>query len=271
MRIFKPGLKRNSFISLGLQPYLYGKFLRKKNPSGQTPLGSKMVVLAVVVALLLRLAACSGAETPEHLDVPTPTPGVGLPATLASLPKTKDFYYSRGMGFNHMGSEYAEKLLRDKLSYYNKLIRPVNNLTHPVRVEFGMSMVQLISVNEKDQIMKSNVWLRMQWFDGQLAWDKGDYGGIEAIRLPPDFVWVPDIVLYNNADGKYEVSFKCNVVLDYTGLVLWIPPALYKSSCTIDVEYFPFDEQVCLMKFGSWTFNGDQVELGWYMNKPYID
>ena len=41
--------------------------------------------------------------------------------------------------------------------------------------------------------------------DPQLAWDKGDYGGLESIRLPPDFVWVPDIVLYNNADGKYEV------------------------------------------------------------------
>jgi len=36
---------------------------------------------------------------------------------------------------------------------------------------------------------------------------------------------------------------------------------IYKSSCTIDVKYFPFDEQRCLMKFGSWTFNGDQVTL----------
>jgi len=43
------------------------------------------------------------------------------------------------------------------------------------------------------------------------------------------------------------------------GDVLWIPPAIYKSSCTIDVTYFPFDQQECRMKFGSWTFNGDQV------------
>jgi len=199
----------------------------------------------------------------------------GLPSTLAPVPQIpQEFvgrnYYSPNNAINH-ASEAEERLLRDKLAYYNKLIRPVNNLTHPVHVQFGMSMVQLISVNEKDQIMKSNVWLRMSWQDPQLAWDKGDYGGLESIRLPPDFVWVPDIVLYNNADGKYEVSFKCNVVIEYTGAVLWIPPALYKSSCTIDVEYFPFDEQICLMKFGSWTFNGDQVELGWYMNKPYID
>ena len=27
----------------------------------------------------------------------------------------------------------------------------------------------------------------------------------------------------------------------------------------MDVEYFPFDEQTCVMKFGSWTYNGFKV------------
>ena len=27
----------------------------------------------------------------------------------------------------------------------------------------------------------------------------------------------------------------------------------------MDVEYFPFDEQTCVMKFGSWTYEGFQV------------
>jgi len=53
-------------------------------------------------------------------------------------------------------------------------------------------------------------------------------------------------------------------------MVLWIPPAIYKSSCTIDVQYFPFDQQECEMKFGSWTFNGDQVVLGWYEGEQKV-
>ena len=41
--------------------------------------------------------------------------------------------------------------------------------------------------------------------------------------------------------------------------VEWKPPAISHSSCEMDVEYFPFDEQTCVMKFGSWTYDGFQV------------
>lgn len=64
-----------------------------------------------------------------------------------------------------------------------------------------------------------------------------------------------------SADGKYEVSFEPNVVVNNDGQILWIPISIYKSACTIDVEYFPFDEQRCEMRFGSWTFSGDQVTI----------
>ena len=40
------------------------------------------------------------------------------------------------------------------------------------------------------------------------------------IRVPPDKVWLPDIVLFSNADGNYLVSFYSNVVVQYTGEVV---------------------------------------------------
>ncbi len=48
-------------------------------------------------------------------------------------------------------------------------------------------------------------------------------------------------------------------ILHHDGRVVWTPPAIFKSSCEIDVEFFPFDEQTCFLKFGSWTFDGFQV------------
>ena len=34
---------------------------------------------------------------------------------------------------------------------------------------------------------------------------------------------------------------------------------LFKSTCKIDITWFPFDDQQCDLKFGSWTYSGWQV------------
>ena len=37
---------------------------------------------------------------------------------------------------------------------------------------------------------------------------------------------------------------------------------LFKSTCKIDITWFPFDDQQCDLKFGSWTYSGWQVGCG---------
>uniref|UniRef100_A0AC34GU72 Uncharacterized protein n=1 Tax=Panagrolaimus sp. ES5 TaxID=591445 RepID=A0AC34GU72_9BILA len=170
------------------------------------------------------------------------------------------------------GSDDEERLVEHIFKGYNQLVRPVKNLSSsPVEISFSLALVLLINVDEKNQIMQTNVWPTMRWHDYQLQWKPTDYGNIKTIRVPPDKVWLPDIVLFNNADGNYEVSFYSNVVVEHTGEMLWVPPAIYKSSCTIDVEYFPFDEQVCAMIFGSWTFNQDEVTIKYLMGKRQVE
>lgn len=39
------------------------------------------------------------------------------------------------------------------------------------------------------------------------------------------------------------------------------PPGILKSTCYIDVRWFPFDVQKCDLKFGSWTYNGWLLDL----------
>ena len=82
------------------------------------------------------------------------------------------------------------------------------------------------------------------------------------IRLPADIIWKPDIILYNNADSQYSSGLtSTNAIVSSDGNVTWLSSAIFKSSCEINVEYFPFDEQSCYMKFASWTYDGFQVNL----------
>ncbi|KAL9893029.1 acetylcholine receptor subunit alpha-like isoform X2 [Glossina fuscipes] len=159
------------------------------------------------------------------------------------------------------GNPDAKRLYDDLLSNYNKLVRPVVNTTDVLKVCIKLKLSQLIDVNLKNQIMTTNLWVEQSWYDYKLRWEPKEYGGVHMLHVPSDHIWRPDIVLYNNADGHYEVTLMTKATVHNNGLVIWQPPAVYKSSCSIDVEYFPYDVQTCILKLGSWTYDGFKVDL----------
>lgn len=67
------------------------------------------------------------------------------------------------------------------------------------------------------------------------------------------------------------MTYKSNCVLYANSDIHWIPPAIYHSSCSIDVRYFPFDQQICEMKFGSWTHKGDALKYTFHKNRDKLD
>ncbi|KAM9057444.1 neuronal acetylcholine receptor subunit alpha-4 [Megaptera novaeangliae] len=154
-----------------------------------------------------------------------------------------------------------ERLLKKLFSGYNKWSRPVANISDVVLVHFGLSIAQLIDVDEKNQMMTTNVWVKQEWHDYKLRWDPADYENVTSIRIPSELIWRPDIVLYNNADGDFAITHLTKAHLFHDGRVRWTPPAIYKSSCSIDVTFFPFDQQNCTMKFGSWTYDKAKIDL----------
>jgi len=44
-------------------------------------------------------------------------------------------------------------------------------------------------------------------------------------------------------------------MVNASGEVKWLSHGIFKSSCDISVEYFPFDIQICKMKWASWTYD----------------
>uniref|UniRef100_A0A3Q3E893 Cholinergic receptor, nicotinic, alpha 6 n=1 Tax=Labrus bergylta TaxID=56723 RepID=A0A3Q3E893_9LABR len=158
-------------------------------------------------------------------------------------------------------SKGEDRLFRRLFRRYNQFIRPVENVSDPVTVEFEVSISQLVKVDEVNQIMETNLWLRHVWNDYKLKWAPIEFDGIEFIRVPSNKIWRPDIVLYNNAVGDFLVEDKTKALLKFDGTITWVPPAIFKSSCPMDITYFPFDYQNCSMKFGSWTYDKAKIDL----------
>ncbi|XP_075678307.1 neuronal acetylcholine receptor subunit alpha-7-like isoform X3 [Dermatophagoides pteronyssinus] len=156
---------------------------------------------------------------------------------------------------------HERRLLNDLLSNYNVLERPVANESEVLIVYFSLTLQQIIDVDEKNQNIITNMWLRLEWNDSNLRWSPNDYGGITDLRISPDKVWRPDILIYNSADEKFDGTYHSNVVVNHNGSCLYIPPGIFKSTCKIDITWFPFDDQYCDIKFGSWTYYGSAVDL----------
>ena len=79
--------------------------------------------------------------------------------------------------------------------------------------------------------------------------------------MPIKQIWRPDVLMYNSADEKFDATFPTNAVIQHTGDVNWVPPGMFKSTCNINIQWFPFDEQQCELKFGSWTYDGTKLNL----------
>ena len=56
------------------------------------------------------------------------------------------------------------------------------------------------------------------------------------------------IYLSISADDYTTGFMKINAMVGHDGTVAWGPPVRFKSSCKVDITYFPFDHQVCLDK-----------------------
>ena len=62
-----------------------------------------------------------------------------------------------------------------------------------------------------------------------------------------------------------------NVEVSPDGNMSWTAPALLKSSCGIKIQDYPFDRQTCKLKFGSWTYNGWEINVSSFVPEILTD
>ncbi|KAH9493854.1 hypothetical protein DERF_014582 [Dermatophagoides farinae] len=144
---------------------------------------------------------------------------------------------------------------------YDNTIRPLKNASKPINIRLGITLTQIFDLDEKNQVLTTNVWLDQEWIDEFLQWNSSEFGNISKIRIPCQSIWLPDIVLYNNADDYTRGYMNSRAIIEPNGNVFWPPPTKFRSTCQVDVTYFPFDDQTCSMKLGSWIYDGLTVNI----------
>ncbi|KAK4467828.1 hypothetical protein MN116_008751 [Schistosoma mekongi] len=161
---------------------------------------------------------------------------------------------------------YEKRLLKylfdsSRIDAHNPIERPSANDTETLNVSVKFFLNQVMDVDEKNQVLTTIIWMELIWNDYHFLWNPKEFGNITTLNLPYTAIWRPDILLYNCADEKFDRTFPTNTIIRNDGTVQWMPPGLFKSTCNIDILWFPFDEQSCILKFGSWTYYGDQINF----------
>ncbi|XP_074660972.1 neuronal acetylcholine receptor subunit alpha-10-like [Tubulanus polymorphus] len=165
----------------------------------------------------------------------------------------------------YRSNEY--KIKQKLMKGYDKTSRPVKNDNSTIKLNIAMSLFHILDTNEKHQTFSSLVSVRLRWVDEYLHWNPAQFGNVTSIHIPAYDIWIPDLVISNHADDTFSGFLNTYAVIQSSGDVLWMFPAVVKIYCSLDVRHFPFDQQHCDIVFISWTYNGFQLDI--YYNKSY--
>ena len=165
------------------------------------------------------------------------------------------------LNFSLVYSNLQEKSLRKSLfNNYNNLVRPVNNYNDKLNVSMGIGVQNLEAFNQKEETIDINLWVRLNWNDAYLNWNSTQ-SNLTFLSVDKSYTWVPDIELLNAASLPEIYTLNGGMNLYNNGDIMWSNPAIFKFSCGLELEYFPFDTQHCTMKFSSWNYNNKLLSL----------
>lgn len=75
-----------------------------------------------------------------------------------------------------------------------------------------------------------------------------------------------EIICFFSADVRLETMNTLAFVFS-NGHVYYSPKARVRTRCAMDMTKFPYDEQNCAIKFGSFTYDGNKLNLTMYQVK----
>ena len=163
----------------------------------------------------------------------------------------------------------AEDLYKHLFTGYSKDIRP----TYEKVVEVSIGMY-LFSINDFDEIsgtFSAVGGFYCLWQDSRLEWVEQDFSNLSGMVVPAANVWYPDIFLINPAKKMVAIGDTRFITrLWSSGYVLRFIGSLIRTTCSVNMAYFPYDEQVCYISVSAWGYDPDS-EVRLKALRPVVD
>ncbi|XP_060591975.1 acetylcholine receptor subunit delta-like [Ruditapes philippinarum] len=145
---------------------------------------------------------------------------------------------------------------------YNKKVRPLKDQTTAIEIRVDYFLNSVIDFDEQEESLKISGFLSCAWVDEYLKWDNASFSNIYELFIPQDDIWKPDISLRNTFKSFTGLGASyLNVYVTSNGVVEWNPYQVLESTCSVDITFFPFDTQICELKFTAWSYTQSHVDL----------
>ncbi|KAK2146415.1 hypothetical protein LSH36_610g01033 [Paralvinella palmiformis] len=165
-----------------------------------------------------------------------------------------------------------QRLYRLLMKDYENSVRPVLNASQKVTISFRLSLNQIVDLDERKQVLTTNIFidqaLVIKLSGHKVCNQRFNDSTIDNLKtalirdlVTDDVRDFPEKCPSGADDGSTGFMNGVYVVLNCNGSVLWPVPVKLKSSCHVDITYFPFDDQRCILRFGSWIYSAESMDF----------
>ncbi|XP_060588579.1 acetylcholine receptor subunit alpha-like [Ruditapes philippinarum] len=156
----------------------------------------------------------------------------------------------------------VEGLYTNLFKNYNKKLFPLINHNNSMEINVTIGIISINNFDELSGEIEITMYFNFQWIDENLIWTPSQYGGKSVLLVASEDIWRPQLYLLQSYDTLQEITnVSLMARLFSNGLVMWNIGSVLKIVCSVDVTYFPFDTQTCLLMVSGWAYTNDEVLL----------
>lgn len=191
--------------------------------------------------------------------------GRSLFLTAILLPGVVFISFCSGQTYDNM-----TQLRQDLLTGYDRGVIPKLNQSEPLYINVSMTLYGILEVNSVKGVLSLVLSLSCFWYDERMVWTPADYGGIDKVIFSLTDIWYPTIALGTPIEFT-EISQSWNkLVVESTGLTWLFAGDVIKSSCSMNMKYWPYDKQICKVSFLSVGYIRSSLEM-LFSERAYVN